>query len=99
MDVETTHELFNLIGVLGSAIIGAAAAIVVGLLQSRREKAEREKAEALREQRQEIKLKEIEAKLDEHNGYAQKFAESHDAIIGLQTDMKWLKEEISNGKK
>ena len=98
MDPETLKALINLAGVLGSAFIGAVGAVVVNCYQRRQENAERLKQEALREQRQEIKFQEIEAKLDEHNGYAQKFAETHDAIISLSTDVKWIKEEL-NGKK
>lgn len=99
MDPEVTKAWINIIGVIGSALIGAIGAIVVGYFQHKKEKYERQEAEALREQRQEIKFQEIEAKLEEHNNYAQKFAESHDAIIGLQTDVRWIKEELKNGTK
>ena len=99
MDPETLKALINLAGVLGSAFIGAVGAVVVNCYQRKQESAERLRQEALREQRQEIRLQEIEAKLDEHNGYAQKFTETHDSIVELSTDVKWIKEELKNGKK
>lgn len=99
MDPETEKALINLVGVLGSALIGAIGAIIVSYFQRKRDNAERAKEDALREQRQEIRLQEIEAKLDEHNGYALKFTETHDSIVELSTDVKWIKEELKNGKK
>ena len=40
-------------------------------------------------------LKIIEKKLDEHNGYAQKFASCDSNIKVIQNDIKWIKEELT----
>ena len=45
-------------------------------------------------------MKEVERKLDIHNGYSQKFSESNERLAGIEksievikTDIKWIKEE------
>jgi hypothetical protein len=46
-----------------------------------------------------MRLKRIEKKLDEHNGYAKMFSEVKSDIAELRTDVKWLrgrKNEESN---
>ena len=42
----------------------------------------------------EYRMENVEKKLDEHNGYAEKFAESSVAITALQKDVEYIKEKI-----
>lgn len=39
---------------------------------------------------------EIKKRLDQHNGYAEKFAESKTAIVAIQKDIEYLKERSKN---
>lgn len=86
-----------LIGVLGG-ILG----ILNQLHNLRKEQTENIKAQAMREQEWDDKLKAIESKLDEHNGYSKLYAEHSKAlqeitnsIVAIQTDIKWIKESKS----
>lgn len=86
-----------LIGVLGG-ILG----ILNQLHNLRKEQTENIKAQAMREQQWNDKLKAIESKLDEHNGYSKLYAEHSKAlqdiaktIVAMQTDIKWIKESKS----
>ena len=63
-----------------AALIGAAASIIVNLISAWQQNSKRRVEEAAREAKLEERLKSIEKKLDEHNGYAQK-------IGGIQQDM------------
>lgn len=36
--------------------------------------------------------KEIKSRLDQHNGYAEKFAQTNTAIVAIQKDIEYLKE-------
>ena len=63
-----------------AALIGAAASIIVNLISAWQQNSKRRLEEATREARLEERLKSIEKKLDEHNGYAQK-------IGGIQQDI------------
>lgn len=67
-----------------AALIGAAASIVVNLISAWQQNSKRRLEEATREARLEERLKSIEKKLDEHNGYAQK-------IGGIQQDIAYIK--------
>lgn len=40
------------------------------------------------------RLKELEKKVDVHNGYAKKFGETATAIALLQQDLKYIKEKL-----
>lgn len=60
---------------------------------SARQKKEDAVKEAVREQAQSDRLDRIEQKLDEHNGYAQKFADATTAIALLQKDVEYIKEK------
>jgi sensor domain CHASE-containing protein len=70
-----------------AALIGAAASIVVNLISAWQQNSKRRVEEAKRETRLEERLKSIEKKLDEHNGYAQK-------IGGIQQDIAYIKGKI-----
>ena len=67
-----------------AALIGAAASIIVNLISAWQQNSKRRVEEAKRETRLEERLKSIEKKLDEHNGYAQK-------IGGIQQDIAYIK--------
>ena len=67
-----------------AALIGAAASIIVNLISAWQQNSKRRLEEATREARLEERLKSIEKKLDEHNGYAQK-------IGGIQQDIAYIK--------
>ena len=44
------------------------------------------------------RLKNIEARLDQHNHYADLFVKSHEDIAVIKTDLKNLKEDVSELK-
>lgn len=75
------------IGVLGG-ILG----ILNQLNNMRKEQTENIKAQAVREQQLDDKLKQIDEKLESHNKYAEKFASLTNTIVEMQTDIKWIKE-------
>lgn len=79
-----------LIGVLGG-ILG----ILNQLHNLRKEQTENIKAQAVREQQLDDKLREIDSKLESHNQYAEKFASLTNTIVAMQTDIKWIKESKS----
>lgn len=73
-------------------IIGGILGILNQLSNMRRQQEEQIRNQAVRDTQLDDKLKVIEAKLDEHNGYAKMFSELKDSIIAMQTDIKWIKE-------
>lgn len=84
-----------------AALFSALAAIVVGVLNSRSQRQkfsqdmkdrdrEREKAEAVRDAKLELWMKNVDKKLDQHNGYAERFSEIGEAIAEIRTDIKNL---------
>lgn len=91
---------------LNFATVSAWIGIIVGILgilnqlhNLRKEQTESIKAQAVREQQFEDRLKTIEAKLDVHNGYSKLYAEHSKAlqdiantVAVMQTDIKWIKE-------
>lgn len=78
-----------------SVVVGALT--LIGVIVSNRAQAakvrQKDAAESARKD-QELKdrLESIEHKLDEHNGYAAKFAALSGEIIEMRNDIKWLKE-------
>lgn len=79
-----------------SVIVGALT--LIGVIISNRTQAakarQKDAAESARKD-QELKdrLESIERKLDEHNGYAAKFAAITGEIIEMRNDIRWLKEK------
>ena len=73
-----------------AALIGAAASIIVNLISAWQQNSKRRIEEAAREAKLEERLKSIEKKLDEHNGYAQK-------IGGIQQDIAYIKGKMEKG--
>ena len=82
-----------IIGILGG-ILG----ILNQLSNLRKQQAEQIRNQAIRDTQLDDKLKVIEAKLDEHNGYSKLYADHSKAlqdiantIVAMQTDIKWLR--------
>lgn len=75
-----------LIGVLGG-ILG----ILNQLHNLRKEQTENIKAQAVREQQLDDKLEVLQSKIDEHNGWGEKFMDMTSAIVEIKNDIKWLK--------
>lgn len=84
-----------------AAAISALAAIIVGVFNLRAQRikftqelkdrdVEREKAEAVRDAELKMWMKEVDRKLDTHNGYAERFAEIGEDIAAIKTDVKNL---------
>ena len=44
------------------------------------------------------RLTSVEKKLDEHNGYAKLYAEAHEDIAVIKTDIQWMKEKMKEGR-
>lgn len=83
------------------ALIGAGAAIVgaaIGYGKKSKEQAvldaEREQQQKDFQERLERWMARVDKKLDEHNGYAEKFADMTTAIVGIQKDIEYLKKGI-----
>lgn len=103
-----SNELLQLIGVLGSAIIGAISALGVQFAKSMVEKHKHDKEMALHEQEQQYTLKDVqkrldrvEAKLDEHNHYAARFSEIEKSIIRIDERQATILQQaklITNGE-
>ena len=73
------------------AIIAAAASIVGQWLISRKQSQDKAIADARRDERLEMRLSEVEKKLDVHNGYAERFAEIGKDIAIIKTQIEELK--------
>lgn len=73
-----------------AALIGAVSAIVVQIISQWQQNSKRRIEEAARDAKLEERLKTIERKLDEHNGYAQK-------IGGIQQDIAYIKGKMETG--
>lgn len=62
-------------------------------LQAIRE-AEREQKQADQHDQIMEELKRVGKRLDEHNGYAEKFSQTTIAITSLSKDVEWIKEKL-----
>ena len=74
-----------------AALIGAVASIIVNLINNAREGKKRVVEEAKKETHLEDRLKSIEAKLDTHNGYAEKLGDIQIDIAVIKTDIQNIK--------
>lgn len=72
-------------------LLGGILGILNQLNNLRKEQTENIKAQAVREQQLEDKLKSFEKKLDEHNSWGDKFMDMTSAIVEIKNDIKWLK--------
>lgn len=84
-----------------SACIAALASIIVGVINSRNQRRqfsddmkerdkEREKAEAVRDAELKMWMRQVDKKLDTHNGYAERFSEIKEDIAAIKADVKNL---------
>lgn len=76
--------------VVTAALIGAVASIIVNLITVFSQHRNREKEEAVKEERLQNRLGSIENKLDIHNGYAEKLGEISTDIAVIKNDIKTL---------
>lgn len=74
------------------ALIAAGSSIIGQAIIANKGKKERIAEDARKDQALQDRLKSIEAKLDEHNGYAEKLGGIAIAIQALQKDIEWLRE-------
>lgn len=75
------------------ALITGLCAVVGQWLISRSQNEKRKVEEAIRDARLEDRLRSVEKKLDEHNGYASKFASIQTDIAVIKSDLKHLREK------
>lgn len=76
------------------AIITAVGAVLGQLVISSASKRKQTIEEAKREQRLNDRLEVIEHKLDDHNGYAEKFTSVTTDIAVIKTEIKGIKEQL-----
>ena len=75
------------------AIITGLCSVVGQWLISRNAAEKRKVEDAVRDARQEDRLKALEKKIDIHNGYAERFAEIGTDIAVIKTELKAIKEK------
>ncbi len=76
------------------AVITAVGAVLGQLIISSATKRKQAIEEAKREQRLNDRLEVIEHKIDDHNGYAEKFASVTTDIAVIRTEIKGIKENL-----
>lgn len=79
-----------------AALIGAAASIVVNLITLIGQNNKRKTDEAVKDERLENRLKNIEKKLEAHNSYAEKLEGIQKDMGEIQTDIAVIKNEVKN---
>lgn len=75
------------------AIITGLFAVIGQWMISRSQSRNRKIDDALRDERLEMRLRSVEKKLDEHNGYAARFSEIGTDIAVIKNDIKTLYKE------
>lgn len=75
------------------ALITGICAVVGQWLISKSQNEKRKEEEIERDTRLEMRLQSVERKLDEHNGYASKFASIQTDIAVIKSDLKHLREK------
>lgn len=73
------------------ALITGACAVLSNWLITRSNREKDTAARAKKEQETQDRLKSIEQKLDEHNGYAKRFEEIGNAIVEIKTELKHIR--------
>lgn len=73
-----------------AALIGAIASIIVNLISAWSQRKKRAIEEAVKDERLENRLDNIEHKLDIHNGYAEKLSSISTDIAVIKNDIKTL---------
>ena len=79
-----------------TALIMAAASVVCQLLINASNRRKREVEEAVKDAHLQERLKSIEDKLDEHNGYASKFGDIGTSLSKLTTAIAVIENEIKH---
>lgn len=69
------------------ALITGASAVISNIVITRKKSRQDAIDNALREQRQTMKLERLEQKVDVHNGYAKRFEEIEKSITRIETKM------------
>lgn len=69
------------------ALITGASAVISNIVITRKKSRQDAIDNALREQRQTMKLEKLEQKVDIHNGYAKRFEEIEKSITRIETKM------------
>lgn len=75
------------------AIITGVCSVIGQYFVSRRSREEDAKTRAVRDKEFEMKLSEIEEKLDIHNGYAEKLGDIAISLAEIRTELKLMKEK------
>lgn len=78
------------------ALITASASIICQVILSRKSSIERDINEAKRQQSIDDQLVAIKTRLDEHNGYAKKFADLSGDIQKMATAIALLQKDVQN---
>lgn len=81
-----------------SVIVGAltlAGVIISNRAQAAKARLKSEAENARKEQELKDQLASIMVRLDEHNGYAAKFASVTESVIEMRNDIRWLKEKVN----
>lgn len=78
------------------ALITAGASIICQVILSRKSSIERDITEAKRQQSIDDQLVAIKTRLDEHNGYAKKFADLSGDIQNMATAIALLQKDVQN---
>ncbi|MBP5317021.1 MAG: hypothetical protein J6Y83_04885 [Bacteroidales bacterium] len=73
-----------------AALIGAVASIIVNLISAGNQRRKRAVEEAVKDERLENRLNNIEHKLDIHNGYAEKLGSISTDVAVIMNDIKTL---------
>lgn len=76
------------------ALITVMGSIICQIILSRKTTRERDVADAARQQSIDDQLAQIKTRLDEHNGYAQKFADLSGVINGMALAIAELKKDV-----
>lgn len=83
----------SIIVALITGVLAVLGAYVGNMSISRRKERENALKDAEREATQSLRLKNIETKLDIHNGYAEKFGEIQKDIAVIKNDIQYLRKE------
>lgn len=75
-----------------AALIGAAASIIVNLITASNQRKKRAVEDAKKETKLNMRLDNIESKMDIHNGYAEKFGVIQTDIASIKTAIEFIKE-------
>lgn len=73
-------------------IIGGILGILNQLHSLRKSQEEQVKAQAVRDAQLDNRLNNLTSKIEEHNGWGEKFTSLTEAMIEMRNDIKWMKE-------